>query len=71
VNLTDLVGDTCVEQDPLGRRRLAGIDVSHDADVSDLGQVRKDVECHGVFSRLSLEGDDLGANGAPGRLSGR
>jgi hypothetical protein len=49
VNLTDLVRDACVEQDPLGRRRLAGIDVSHDADVADLGQVRKDVECHGVF----------------------
>ena len=52
VNFTDLVRDAGVEQDPLGRRRLAGIDVGHDADVADLGQVRKDVECHGVFSRL-------------------
>jgi hypothetical protein len=49
VNLADLVRDAGVEQDPLGRRRLAGIDVRHDADVADLGQVRKDVECHGVF----------------------
>src|SRR6476661_7352776 len=52
VDLTDLVRDACVEQDPLGRRRLAGIDVGHDADVADLGQVRKDVECHGFLSRL-------------------
>ena len=38
VDLTDLVGDAGVEQDPLGRRRLAGIDVRHDADVADLGE---------------------------------
>src|SRR5262245_32971912 len=37
VHLTDLVGDPGVEQDPLGRRRLAGIDVRHDADVPSLG----------------------------------
>ena len=34
VHLTDLVGDARVEQDALGRRRLAGIDVGHDADVA-------------------------------------
>ena len=35
VDLTDLVGDAGVEQDALGGRRLAGIDVGHDADVAD------------------------------------
>ena len=34
MHLTDLVGDAGVEQDALGRRRLAGIDVGHDADVA-------------------------------------
>src|SRR5206468_8304094 len=33
VDLADLVADTGVVEDALGRRRLAGIDVSHDADV--------------------------------------
>ena len=33
VDLTDLVIDTRVVEDPLGRSRLAGIDVGHDADV--------------------------------------
>ena len=49
VRLTDLVVDARVEQDALGRRRLAGIDVRHDADVADLGQVGEHVLCHGVF----------------------
>ena len=35
VDLTDLVVDTGVEEDALGRRGLAGIDVRHDADVAD------------------------------------
>ncbi len=35
VDLAQLVGEARVEQDALGRRRLAGIDVGHDADVSD------------------------------------
>ena len=33
VHFADLVGDAGVEQDALGRRGLAGIDVGHDADV--------------------------------------
>ena len=33
VDLADLVRDARVEQDALGRRRLAGIDVRHDADI--------------------------------------
>ncbi len=48
VHLTDLVGDAGVEQDALGGRCLAGIDVSHDADVADLVQVGEHVLCHGV-----------------------
>jgi hypothetical protein len=36
VDFTDLVGNPRVEQDPFGRRRLTGIDVRHDADVSRL-----------------------------------
>jgi hypothetical protein len=43
VDLTDLVVDAGVEQDPLGRRRLAGIDVGHDADVADPTEVGGDV----------------------------
>ena len=38
VDFTDLVRDTGVEQDPLGRGRLTGVDVRHDADVADLGE---------------------------------
>src|SRR5262249_37220012 len=34
VDLADLVVDPGVEQDPLGGRRLTGIDVSHDADIA-------------------------------------
>ena len=40
VDFTDLVADTGVEQDPLGGRRLARVDVGHDPDVADLGQVK-------------------------------
>ena len=36
VDLADLVRNPGVEQDPFGRRRLAGIDVRHDADVARL-----------------------------------
>ena len=48
VDLTDLVVDTGVEEDALGGRRLAGIDVRHDADVPDASQVGGDVGCHGL-----------------------
>src|SRR6202034_1910615 len=33
VHLTDTVIDTRIEEDALGRRRLAGVDVSHDANI--------------------------------------
>ncbi|OLL97651.1 hypothetical protein Ae406Ps2_4633c [Pseudonocardia sp. Ae406_Ps2] len=45
MDLTDLVVDPGVEQDPLGGGRLTGVDVGHDADVADLGQVRQHVLC--------------------------
>ncbi len=38
VHFTDLVGAAGVVEDPLGGGGLAGIDVSHDADVADLRQ---------------------------------
>jgi hypothetical protein len=50
VRLADLVVDARVEQNALGRRRLAGIDVRHDADVADLGEVGEHFLCHGVSS---------------------
>ena len=34
VDLADLVVDPRVEEDPLGSRRLTGIDVRHDADIA-------------------------------------
>jgi hypothetical protein len=46
VGVADLVVDAGVEQDALGRRGLAGVDVRHDADVADLVEVRGDVDCH-------------------------
>lgn len=46
MRLAELVVDARVEQDALGRRGLAGIDVRHDADVADLAQVREHVLCH-------------------------
>ena len=39
VDFTDLVVDAGVEEDPLGRRRLARVDMRHDPDVSDPGEV--------------------------------
>src|SRR6266571_247079 len=38
VDLTDLVRDAGVEQDPLGRGRLTSVDMRHDADVAYLGE---------------------------------
>ncbi len=56
VRLADLVVDARVEQDALGRRRLAGIDVRHDADVADLLEVGEHVLCHGVSLRVVTDG---------------
>jgi len=38
MNLADLVRLACVEQDSLGRRGLAGVNMSHDPDVTGLGE---------------------------------
>src|SRR5204863_9278876 len=38
VHFADLVCDPGIEQDPLGGRGLAGLDVRHDADVACLGE---------------------------------
>ncbi len=48
VHLTDLVADTGVVEDALGRRGLAGVDMRHDADVADLVQVGQHVLCHSI-----------------------
>ena len=47
VDLTDLVVDPGVEQDPLGRGGLARVDMGHDPDVADLGQGGGGVDGHG------------------------
>src|SRR6478735_2259199 len=52
VDLTDLVGDAGVEEDALGGRGLAGVDVRHDADVADLVEVGGDVNSHCVSASL-------------------
>ena len=44
-----------VVQDPLRRRRLAGIDVSHDADVPELLE-RLRLASHTLVPRLSIAG---------------
>ena len=44
VDFTHLVGAAGVEEDALGRRRLAGVDVRHDSDVARL--LECDVACH-------------------------
>ena len=46
VRLADLVVDARVEQDALCHGGLTGIDVGHDADVADLGEVCQHVKCH-------------------------
>ena len=59
VNFADLVGLTSEEEDTLTGRRLTGIDVSHDTDVSD--SFKRDgfvngyhrlivIHCHKLFS---------------------
>src|SRR6056297_3664755 len=47
VHLTHLVGDAGIEQNALGRSRLTGIDVSHDADIAIA--LDRCLTCHGKF----------------------
>ena len=46
MRLTNLVVNARVEQDSFGHGGLAGIDVSHDADVANLLEVSKHLVCH-------------------------
>ena len=46
VRLANLVVDARVEQNTFGHGGLAGIDVSHDADVANLLEVSKHLVCH-------------------------
>ena len=66
VRLTDLVVGARVVQDALGRRRLAGIDVRHDADVADLREVGEHVLCHGCLPYLWSPGRSLSLSKRPG-----
>jgi hypothetical protein len=53
MDFTNLVRNPGVEEDPLGRGRLPGIDVSHDADVP--GSIERRLTRHFfVFRLLSL-----------------
>jgi hypothetical protein len=52
VHFTDLVGDAGVEQDALGRRRLAGIDVGHDADIA-VPSARREAARHRLLAALA------------------
>lgn len=54
VDFTDLVRDAGVEQDPLSGGRLARVDVGHDPDVADLGQVKRSGG-HKAQSSLGLD----------------
>ena len=48
VDLAHLVGAARVVEDPLGRRRLAGVDVRHDPDVADLVETDLPACLHGA-----------------------
>src|SRR5699024_9828603 len=61
VGLAHLVVHAGVEEDALGRGGLAGINVSHDADIADLVQVAEHFECHGLVPFWRME-----AGGAAG-----
>src|SRR5207244_11429596 len=52
VHLTELVRPAAVIQDPLGRGRLPGIDVRHDADVPRLLQRVRPLHLSSLLSRL-------------------
>ena len=52
MGLTDLVGNTCVEQDSLSSGCLAGVNVRHDANVTNLVQVSEHVLCHDCLRKV-------------------
>ena len=53
VHFTDLVIDSGVKQDALGRRGFARVDVRHDPDVAGLGEVKRCFGSH-LLSRLCI-----------------
>lgn len=55
VDFTDLVAHTGVEEDPLSGGRLPRVDVGHDPNVADLGQVKRSGG-HKAQSSLGLDG---------------
>src|SRR5580658_2105581 len=58
MDLTELVVDAGVEQDPLGCRRFARVDLRHDPDVADLGEVYSGLGGHNSsFSLLAVLAD--------------
>ena len=62
VNFTDLVVDAGVVQNALGRGRLAGIDVRHDADVAELVE---GMSCHGcLVCKAVVGGGNVGSRPA-------
>src|SRR5215210_4784385 len=75
VDLADLVGATRVIEDALGRRRLTGVDVSHDPDVAGLlegvlaghvsGSLRGDVEGRERPCAWAKRTGPLGPRGRP------
>jgi hypothetical protein len=48
MHLADTVRDARIEEDALGRRRLAGVNVRHDPDVP--AAIQRYSACHGVQS---------------------
>jgi hypothetical protein len=53
VYFTDLVVDSGVKEDAFGRRGLARVNVGHDPDIPDLGQVSLNVDSHMGLPELS------------------
>src|SRR5918994_4643994 len=66
MDLTDLVVDAGVVQDPLGGRGLACVDVGHDPDVADLGQIGGHLGDHSGAS-LPLDVSAAGVTSGSGR----
>jgi hypothetical protein len=57
MDLADLMADSGVIQDPLSRRRFAGVDMSHDPDIPVFFEWGHSVHCllHSFTSRCSSE----------------
>jgi hypothetical protein len=52
MDFADLVGLASIIEDALGRRRLAGVDVRHDADIAIL--LERMAAGHGLYSVAGL-----------------